>query len=134
MLHHIREDVLPDASIPDRLDDRDYARKLRIYTDSDLTPNQLRDSAAAEVDEVRRLMVAEAKAWWKEQGSSAPMPANEGELLEAVMEEMEQARSDNRADFLDLFRELTHRAEKFLVESDLATVPLTKSYGRGRCR
>ena len=127
LVRHIRENVLPDASIPDRLDDKDYARKLRIYTDSDLTPAQLRDSAAAEIEEVRRLMVIEAKAWWTELGSSAPMPADENELLEAVMAKMEQARSDNRSDFLDFFRDLTDRAEKFLVENDLATVPLPRT-------
>lgn len=127
LLHHFREDVLPHASIPDRLDDRDYARKLRIYTDRDLTPDQLRDSAAAEIEEVRRLMVIEANAWWNEQESGSPMPADENELLEAVMEEMEQARSDNRADFLDFFRDLTDRAETFLLANDLATVPLPRT-------
>ena len=127
LLRHIRETVLPDASIPDRLDDRDYERKLRIYTDSDLTPAQLRDSAAAEIEEVRRLMAIEAEAWWNEQGSDSPMPADESELLEAVMAEMEQARSDNRSDFLNLFRELTDRAERFLVQNDLATVPLPRT-------
>ena len=127
LVRHIRENVLPDASIPDRLDDRDYARKLRIYTDSDLTPAQLRDSAAAEIEEVRRLMAIEAEAWWNEQGSDSPMPADENELLEAVMAEMERARSDNRSDFVNLFRELTDRAEKFLVQNDLATVPLPRT-------
>ena len=127
LVRHIRESVLPNASIPDRLDDRDYARKLRIYTDSDLTPAQLRDSAAAEIEEVRRLMAIEAKAWWNERESSAPMPADENELLEAVMAEMERARADNRSDFLDFFRDLTDRAERFLVDNDLATVPLPRT-------
>ncbi len=127
LVRHIRDNVLPDTSIPDRLDDKDYARKLRIYTDSDLTPAQLRDSAAAEIGEVRRLMAIQAEAWWNEQEPSAPMPADENELLEAVMTEMEQARADNRADFLDFFRDLTDRAEKFLVENDLATVPLPRT-------
>ena len=127
LVRHIRDNVLPDASVPDRLDDKDYARKLRIYTDSDITPAQLRDSAAAEIEEVRRLMTIEAGAWWNEQGPGAPMPADENELLEAVMTEMEQARADNRSDFLNLFRELTDRAERFLVENDLATVPLPRT-------
>ena len=127
LVRHIRDNVLLDASIPDRLDDKDYARKLRIYTDSDLTPAQLRDSAAAEIEEVRRLMTIEAEAWWNEQESSAPLPADENELLEAVIAEMEQARADNRSDFLDLFRELTDRAERFLAENDLATVPLPRT-------
>ncbi len=127
LLYHIREDVLPDASILDRLDDQDYARKLRIYTDSELTPDQLRDSAAAEIEEVRRLMVIEAKAWWKEQGSTSSIPVDENELLEAVMAKMEEARSDNRSDFLDFFRDLTDRAERFLVEHGLATVPFPRT-------
>ena len=127
LLRHIRETVLPDATITDRFDNKDYARKLRIYTDSDLTPAQLRDSAAAEIEEVRRLMAIEAEAWWNEQGSDLPMPADESELLGAVMAEMEQARSDNRSDFLNLFRELTDRAERFLVQNDLATVPLPRT-------
>ena len=127
LVRHIRDNVLPNASIPDRLDDKDYARKLRIYSDSDITPAQLRDSAAAEIQEVRKLMATEAKAWWKEQGSGSPMPADENDLLEAVMAEMEQARADNRSDFLDFFRELTDRAERFLVQHDLATVPLPRT-------
>ena len=127
LVRHIRENVLPDASIPDRLDNRDYERKLRIYTDSELTPAQLRDSAAAEIEEVRRLMAIEAEAWWNEQGSDLPMPADENELLEAVMAEMERARSDNRSDFVNFFRELTDRAETFLVQNDLATVPLPRT-------
>jgi uncharacterized protein (DUF885 family) len=72
-------------------------------------------------------MATEAKAWWNEQGSGLPMPADEDDLLEAVMAEMEQARADNRSDFLNLFRELTDRAERFLVENDLATVPLPRT-------
>ena len=61
LVRHIRDNVLPDASIPDRLADKDYARKLSIFTDSDLTPAQLRDRAAAEIEEVRRLMAIEAE-------------------------------------------------------------------------
>ena len=127
LVRHIRDNVLPDAAIPDHLDEQDYARKLRIYTDSDLTPAQLRDSAAAEIEEVRGLMVIEARAWWKEHGTNAPIPAGEHELLEAVMAKMEEARSDNRSDFVNFFKELTDEAERFLVENDLATVPLPRT-------
>ena len=127
LLHHIREDVLPDASIPDRLDDRDYARKLRIYTDSDLTPEQLRDSATAEIEEVRGLMVTEATAWWNERVVALALPADENELLGTAMAAMEHNRSDNRSDFLNFFKELTEKAETFMVENDLATIPLPRT-------
>ena len=123
LVRHIRENVLAHASIPDKFDDEDYARKLRIYVDSDLTPEQLRDSALTEIEEVRRLMLIEAKAWWKEQNSQAEMPADENQLLHSVMAVMEENRVDNRKDFLIFFTELTKKAELFLVEKDLATVP-----------
>ena len=127
LVRHIRENVLPHASIPDRFDGEDYARKLRIFTDSDLTPAQLRDSASAEIEEVRRLMVTEAKAWWHEQAAQSAIPADENELLTAAMAAMEEARSDNRSDFLNFFKELTEKAETFMVEKDLATVPLPRT-------
>ena len=127
LLRHIRETVLPDATIPDRFDNKDYARKLRIYTDSDLTPAQLRDSAAAEIEEVRRLMVIEAKAWWQEHAAQGAIPAHDDELLRAAMAVMEQARSDNRSEFLDFFKNLTEKAEIFMVEKDLATIPLPRT-------
>ena len=127
LVRHIRENVLPHASIPDRFDGEDYARKLRIFTDSDLTPAQLRDSASAEIEEVRRLMVTEAKAWWHEQAAQSAIPADENKLLTAAMAAMEEARSDNRSDFLNFFKDLTEKAETFMVEKDLATVPLPRT-------
>ena len=123
LARHIRENVLPYASIPDKFDNEDYARKLKIYVDSDLSPEQLMDSALVEIDEVRRLMIIEAKAWWKEQNSQAEIPTDENELLQSVMAVMEENSLDNRLDFLNFFKELTKQAEAFLIEKDLATVP-----------
>ena len=123
LIRHLRENILPQASIPDRFNDEDYARKLRIFVDRDLSPAQLRDIALSEIDEVRRLMIGKAQAWWKDQNSQAEMPADENELLQSVMAVMEQDRSDNRLDFLKFFAELTERAEAFLIEKELATVP-----------
>ena len=83
LLHHIREHVLPNASIPDRFDEADYARKLMIYTDSDLTPAQLRERAAAEIEAVRGLMVTEATAWWQERAAAPALPADENGIAES---------------------------------------------------
>ena len=123
LVRHIRENVLPHTSLPDKFNQEDYARKLRIYVDSDLIPEQLRDHALAEIDEVRGLMVSKAEAWWKEQNSQADIPQDENELLQSTMLEMELNRSDNRLDFLNLFKELTIKAETFLSAKELATVP-----------
>ena len=127
LARHIRENVLPGASVPDRLGSEDYARKLRIVTDSELTPAQLRGDAAAEIEETRSLMTRQATAWWQEHAGQTPLPGKEQALLQAVMEKLEQARVDNRSDFVNLFRELTDKAEKFLIENELATVPLPRT-------
>ncbi len=127
LTRHLRENILPQASIPDKFDDEDYARKLRIFVDSDLSPAQLRDIALSEIDEVRRLMIGKAGAWWKEQNSQVEIPADENELLQSVMAVMEEDRSDNRQDFLKFFAQLTERAEAFLFEKELATVPAPRT-------
>ena len=72
-------------------------------------------------------MVTEAKAWWHEQAAQSAIPADENELLTAAMAAMEEARSDNRSDFLNFFKDLTEKAETFLVEKDLATAPLPRT-------
>lgn len=91
--------------------------------DSDITPTQLRDSAIAEIDEVRRLMVARAETWWKDQNSLAEIPVDENELLQSVMAAMELNGSDNLSDFLNYFKKLTEQVEAFLLEKELAMVP-----------
>ncbi len=127
LTRHIRDSVLPNAAIPDRLGYENYARKLKIFTDSELTPAQLRDRSASEIEAVRGLMVIEAKAWWKQYRTQTQMPTDENDLLQAVMSIMEEARSDNRSDFLKFFTELTDKAERFLIEHDLASTPLPRT-------
>ncbi|MBT4888682.1 MAG: DUF885 family protein, partial [Rhodospirillales bacterium] len=49
------------------------------------------------------------------------------ELLQAVMTAMENDRNDNRKDFLQFFIQLTDKAEAFVIEHELATVPLPRT-------
>ena len=127
LVMHIQNKILPVASIPDHFENTDYARKLKIDVDSDITPEQLKIKALQEIDEVRRIMVTESKAWWKQQFPKNKMPESESELLQAAMTAMEEDRKDNRNDFLEFFIKYTEEAEKFLIEQEIATVPLPRT-------
>ncbi|TQV84293.1 DUF885 domain-containing protein [Exilibacterium tricleocarpae] len=117
LLDHIRQQVLPKATLSDYFGVQAYTRKLQI--DVDLTPAQLAARAAQEIDDVRRLMAVEARGWWEDNGKKVP----EKSLLTAAITTMEENRVDNREDFLDSFVKLTHAAEAFVIKHDLATVP-----------
>jgi uncharacterized protein (DUF885 family) len=127
LIKHIEKQVLPVAGIPDKFENADYARKLKIFVDSDLSPEQLKLSALRDIDLTRKMMSALASAWWKEKYPQTQIPADENELLQKTMLAMESERADNREDFLDLFTELTKEAEAFVIENKLATVPLPRT-------
>ncbi len=103
LVNHINEQILPTASIPDKFSSVDYARKLKVYVDSDLSPEQLKQSALRDINETRKLMSSMATSWWHEKRHQTPIPDNENELLQAVMTAMENDRNDNRKDFLQFF-------------------------------
>ncbi len=124
---HIQKDILPVASIPDNFKNEDYARKLKIDVDSDITPVELKTRAIQEIDKVRRIMATEANAWWKQQYPQTSMPESESDLLKLAMTAMEEDRNDNRKDFLEFFIKNTEKAEKFLIENEIATVPLPRT-------
>ena len=127
LVKHMKVTVLPVASIPDKFDNSDYERKLKIHTDSDLSPEKLKQSALNDITEVRRMMKKMAASWWKEQYPQNPIPTDEYYLLHAAIDAMENEREDNRKDFLNFFIKLTNAAEHFVVQHELATVPLPRT-------
>jgi len=123
LVSHIGKEVLPNAAIADSYGKEAYTRKLAIYADNSLTPEQLALQALREINQVRGIMQKEAHAWWFENHVHKSPPQDEQTLLLAAMAAMENERTDNRQDFLASFTELTQQAEDFLIRHDLATVP-----------
>lgn len=72
-------------------------------------------------------MSALAGTWWKEKYPQTKIPADENDLLQRTMIAMENARVDNREDFLDFFIKVTKEAETFVIKNKLATVPLPRT-------
>ena len=127
LVKHIKVSVLPEASITDKFDSSDYARKLKIHVDGDLSPTQLKHNALRDLNEVREMMSKMAISWWEEQYPQSPIPLDENDLLQVAIEAMENERQDNRKDFLNFFIKLTDEAENFVIKHELATVPLPRT-------
>jgi hypothetical protein len=123
---HIRDRVLPVASVPDKFGPGVYTRKLAIFSDNSVTTETLPVIALQEIDRVRELMLRLADAWWDEQDREQDKPQGQA-LLDAALSAMENDREDNRQDFLRVFRKETDASVEFVVRHDFATVPENRS-------
>ena len=123
---HIRDRVLPVASVPDKFGPEVYTRKLAIFSDNSVTPETLSVIALEEIDRVRELMLELAEAWWDELDRETEKPRGQA-LLDAALAAMEDDREENRQDFLRVFREETEASVEFVVRHEFATVPANRS-------
>lgn len=124
--NHIRSSVLPAASVPDKFGAEVYTRKLAIFSDSSVTPENLPVIALKEIDRVRELMLELADAWWEEEDFESEKPQGQ-DLLDAALAAMESDRENNRQAFLRVFRKATEASVEFVVRNDFATVPANRS-------
>jgi uncharacterized protein (DUF885 family) len=100
-----------------------FARKLEIATDSDLPPEALEAMALEEIYSVRALMVAAAAQYL---GKPVPVPADSSDglgLLETALQAMEADYPTNQQEYLELWQELTRRAESFVRQAEIASLP-----------
>ena len=125
LANHIRDKVLPVATIPDKLGPEVYTRKLAIFSDNSATPETLPVIALKEIDRVRELMLELAAAWWDEEDREGDAPQGLA-LLDAALAAMEEDRENNRQDFLRVFKAETEASIEFVVKSDFATVPANR--------
>lgn len=120
---HIRNNIVPHLSLSDSLRKEDYARRLKIYAGKDIIPEELEKIADREIKEVRRLMAEAAAEYWKERYPGEDVPVSFTKLIGRTIQDMEANREDNQQDFFDLFVDLINRAEDFIREKNIATLP-----------
>lgn len=120
---HLQTKVLPGADPSPSMGGDRYAARLSRRSHGQLTPDQLRKQALAEIDRVRAEMEAAAAYWWQEQRDGHGAGVDADSVLTAALEAMEAERDDNPQDFLHSFTALTAAAETFVREHELATVP-----------
>ncbi|MDX2428831.1 MAG: DUF885 family protein [Xanthomonadales bacterium] len=123
---HINDKVLPVASVPDKFGPEVYKRKLAIFSDNNVTPENLPVIALQEIDRVRELMLELSGAWWLEEYQDVDKPSDQA-LLDAALAAMEEDREDNRQDFLRVFKEATEESIDFVIRHELATVPANRN-------
>ncbi|MEM8490326.1 MAG: DUF885 family protein [Pseudomonadota bacterium] len=118
----LEESLLPRARAPIALGSEIYSDKLKRRSQGSDSPEQLAESALAEISAVRGLMIDEAGRWQSTLGSAGAGLAGEA-LLTRALEVMENDRQENAADFLNEFREQTIAAERFVDEHSIASIP-----------
>ena len=103
----------------------EYARRLALYTDSELTPETLAEMALEEIELVRELMGDVSKEYLTSKDRA--IPESYEELVEAALSDMQKDVPTSAADYLEFWQQLSDAAEKFLEDNKIATLPKNKT-------
>jgi uncharacterized protein (DUF885 family) len=122
LVQHLRDKVQPTASVPGKFGRDVYARKLAIFSDSALTPDNLPPMALEEIEQVRQLMLGVAGKWWSEAKPGQAAPAGQ-ELIDAALAAMEEDRAGTQQELLQVFKDAIDESMDFLERHELATLP-----------
>jgi len=125
---HIKNSVMPGMSLPDGIGRDNFARKLRINTLMDLSPEQLAEKAledfAGTKEDIRRAAIE----YYAEKEPGNRLPDDFKALMQKITDSLHAFRADNTSDFLSLYRDLAHRVERFVIDEKIATVPFRRTY------
>ncbi|TDR20699.1 DUF885 family protein [Marinicella litoralis] len=124
-LHSFAKDTLStNTSKPNKIIGYDeYARRLRLYTDSDLTPEALAQMALEEIEIVRALMGDVAKSYLNATYPDETIPDNYHELTAKALADMEKDAPLNAEDYLQFWNQLSEAAVQFIKKNEIATLP-----------
>jgi uncharacterized protein (DUF885 family) len=125
LISHIQQNVKPGSTDRDSaiLGREIYAKKLRLFTDSDLTPEKLESMALKEIHTVRELMVNAATDYLRETYPDKGLPNTMNDLINRALKDMEQSHPVSEREYLKLWKELAKRAEEFIRTKKIATLP-----------
>jgi hypothetical protein len=125
----IRSEILPQASLSESpiLGADRFARQLRIYTDSSLTPEQVEELASTEIKTVRGLMDELASSYLKQAEPGKPLPANFDVRVGQALADMEMNRPRSESEYLERLRVFAADAERFVRERGIATLSAHQS-------
>jgi len=101
----------------------EYARRLKLYTDSDLTPEALAQMALEEIEIVRALMGDVSKTYLTATYPDEPIPDNYNELTAKALGDMEKDAPLNAEDYLQFWTQLAEAAVQFIKNNEIATLP-----------
>ena len=121
----IRTELLSKASLIESpiLGYEHYARRLRMYTDSDLTPERLEELALEEIETVRHLMDELSAEYLKKAYPDRPLPSAFDARVGRALADMEEDRPRTEAEYLARLRVFAADIERFVREKGLAGLP-----------
>ena len=82
------------------LGSEEYARQLKLYTDSELSPEELSNMALEEIEIVRGLLGEVSKTYLKSAYPNTPLPENYRDLIKNAFADMEKDAPLNATDYL----------------------------------
>ena len=117
--------LLPKLTLPDEpiLGRETYARKLEIYTDSDLTPEQLGEIALWEIETSKKALLVMAAAYWRAIDPQTPVPEDFETLVGRAFADLEANRPTTEHEYLLELRKYGQEVEDFVRDNKIATVP-----------
>ena len=124
-LHAFAKDTLSKNALqPQKIIGYDeYARRLKLYTDSELTPEALAQMALEEIEIVRALMGEVSKTYLQATYPDEPIPDNDNELTAKALADMEKDAPLNAEEYLQFWNQLSEAAVQFIKDHDIATLP-----------
>jgi uncharacterized protein (DUF885 family) len=111
---------LPDEPILGR---DSYARKLEIYTDSDMTPEQLADIALKEIANTKQRIFEISREYWRTVHPGSEPPSDFDTVVGEAFEDLESNRPTAEQEYLEKLRQYAAEAEAFVREKNLVTLP-----------
>jgi len=125
LISHIQQNIKPRSADRDSaiLGRETYAKKLRLTTDSDLTPELLESMALQEIHTVRELMAHAATDYLRDTYPDKGLPNTMNDLINRAFKDMEQSHPASEQEYLKLWEELAKRAEEFIRTKKIATLP-----------
>jgi len=128
LMRHLKDNVIPNMTLHNGMGWENYARKLRIFSLMDITPKRLLELVLEAMDETKKEIRRVAQEYWAESGTDTDVPDDFKRLLEMIREEIETLHVESEADFLKLYRDLAQRAESFVQDNHIATIPPKRTF------
>ena len=101
----------------------EYARRLALYTDSKLTPDESAEMALKEIELVRDLMGETSKKYLAETYPNQKLPQDLNELVNLALADMQKDVPTSSTDYEEFWNELLQSTLKFLEEKEIVTLP-----------
>ncbi|MEZ5041863.1 MAG: DUF885 family protein [Saprospiraceae bacterium] len=124
LISHVTTAILPKAKASNFILGREeYARKLTLYTDSPLTPEQLAEMALTEIEQVRKLIGEISLEYLKTAYPIRTVPKEEALIVQAAFADMEKDAPKNGEEYLQFWQDLSEAAIQFIETHQIATLP-----------